>query len=195
MKLSDIDFGRLGQMMDSLSPEQKGSLDAMAQRMMENMSPADDAEEAVDFMEALGLDERYELLDGNTLGALEAAWDMEDFYDADEDADYSAAVLFYGKAVLYELRRELFPLLKAVTGFSGHSLKDVLAALDDETVERMTKEGIGSKEQWESLRAFLVQLLTQLYIAESDKVTCEMLQGVKRLVLDDGHLLEIKEFD
>lgn len=195
MKLSDIDFGRLGQMMDSLSPEQKGSLDAMAQRMMENMSPADDAEEAVDFMEALGLDERYELLDGNTLGALEAAWDMEDFYDADEDADYSAAVLFYGKAVLYELRRELFPLLKAVTGFSGHSLKDALAALDDETVERMTKEGIGSKEQWESLRAFLVQLLTQLYIAESDKVTCEMLQGVKRLVLDDGHLLEIKEFD
>lgn len=191
MKLSDINFSAIEQMMNRLSPEEKASLDSMARDMMGQMNP--EGEPDVDYTEGLGLSDAYQQLDGRTLDALEAAWDMENFYDQDPEADYSAAVLFYEKAVLAQLRHDLFPLAKAIVNFTGHSLKEFVSMLDETAVQAFVQEGIGTEAAWNALRLFLSQLVASLYLAESEPVTYEQLQGVKQAVLAEGGLLQIQE--
>lgn len=191
MKLSDINFSAIEQMMSRLSDDEKANLDAMAQEMVGRMAPA--PEEDVDYTEGLHLDEAYQSLDGRTLDALEAAWDMESFYDGDVDADYSAAVLFYEKAVLNQLAHDVFPLARAIGDFKGHSLKEFVSFLDDVQVEAFVKEGIGTMEAWSDMRNFLSSLVACLYGAESSPVSLVQLEALKRQVLDEGHLLKIGE--
>lgn len=165
MKFSDIDFGALSQMMNSLSDTDKEQLNSMANDMMARMQPEPE-EEDVDYTEGLKLTEDYQTLDGRTLDALEQAWDLENFYDG-EEADYSGSVLFLQKALLNELRRH-------TDGADMMSLAQILAL-----------------ESWKDLQPELIQVQTALYRAEYDQISLQDLQAVKDLVLP--LLLKVKE--
>jgi len=159
MKLSDIDFGAVSRMMNGLSDDERAQLDAMASDMIAGMQSRTEEEEPdVDYTEGLGLDEKYQQLNGRTLDFLEQAWDLEAFYE-DSEADFSASVLFLQKALLSELRQA-----------------------DPET-RMMSLNQIMARERWQPLRDDLMQIQTALYRAEFDSVTREELQAVKALVL------------
>ena len=77
MKLSDIDFGAVSRMMNGLSDDERAQLDAMASDMIAGMQSRTEEEEPdVDYTEGLGLDEKYQQLNGRTLDFLEQAWDL-----------------------------------------------------------------------------------------------------------------------
>lgn len=205
MKLSDIDFSAISNMMNSLSDEEKNQLNTMAEDMMQRMTPPPVPEEDLDYTEALGLNEEtVNQLPGEVLNNLEAAWDMENFYDEEEDADYSAAVLFYSKALLALLRKQLYPVLKSVPDENFlpenpckkpagvTTLQDYMMALFTPGVkDKLIEEGFGDFQFWNTLQNLLVPVQTALARAEYDFISLEDLQALKTLLLEDGVLVSI----
>ena len=120
MNWNDIDFSAIQKMVDSLSEEEKANLQSMAQNMMRgdiepNMEQQaqEEIEETDPLFQKLNMsEEEFENLPGTMQDALEAAIDLEEYYDEDLDADYSASVLFYAKALLNACRISLYPHLK-----------------------------------------------------------------------------------
>lgn len=205
MKLSDIDFSAISNMMNSLSDEEKNQLNTMAEDMMQRMTPPPVPEDDLDYTEALGLNEEtVNQLPGEVLNNLEAAWDMENFYDEEEDADYSAAVLFYSKALLALLRKQLYPVLKNVPDenllpenpckkpVGVTTLQDYMTALFTPGVkDKLIEEGFGDSQFWNALQNLLVPVQTALARAEYDFISLEDLQALKTLLLEDGVLVSI----
>lgn len=198
MKFSDFDFSALGRMMDNLSDEQKDSINNMAQDMMANMQPA--ADESVDYTEGLSLSEDYQDLDGNVLNALEAAWDLEDFYSDDPEADLSASVLFLSKALLFEMRKALGPVFGNVlsnpafqtTALEMTSLQDFLKVLyEEDKMQFLVDEGFGGRGFWQDLK----NLVQSAYGLESkalfSTISAVELDNFKQQLIDSNWLLRL----
>ena len=112
MNWNDIDFSAIKNMVDSLSDEEKGRIQDMARQMMSQNALKKDEEgeeeKEVSLAERLGLEETVFVdLPGKMQDALEAADDMEDYYEDDPEADFSAAALFYAKSQLEASRHPL----------------------------------------------------------------------------------------
>lgn len=221
MKLSDIDFSAVANMMNSLSDDQKASLNQMADQMMAKMRPHfdedlqqaeadleqsqaaedEEAEEEIEYFEGLHLGEEYQALPESTLKALEAAWDLENFYDRDPEADYSASMLFLQKALGTLLQETLYPLCRNVLNLDFCSRKDaqhaemndyINALLNPVNVEKLSAEGFADPDFWSRLRFALSHLASKVYQAQIMPVSLEEVDSAKALLLDDGLLLQLK---
>ena len=116
MKFSDIDFSAISRMMDSMSDEQKEKLNDMAQGMMDTMKTNTEETEEVDFYTYLQIDEEeYMDLPGNVLDPVEAACDLEQYYEEVPESDFSASILFLAKAVLNMSGSSLLTLPSNIT--------------------------------------------------------------------------------
>lgn len=195
MKFSDIDFNALGSMMNMLSEDEKERLNGMAEQMMEQMGrpqEADESSEELTFQDALHLsDAQLDVLAPASLNALEAAFDLESFYDGDVDADYSGSALFYVKALLGMLRHSLYPVLKNVLGkdmvpVNMTQLKDYM--LSQEDISRLVSEGFGSMAGWQRLAAVVNAGQAALLRAEFDTVSFGELEGLKQLLFAENGL-------
>src|SRR5690625_1134374 len=95
MKFSDIDFSALSRMMNSMSDEEKERLNTMAENMMENMKSEPESEEETDFYAHFDISEtEYADLPGQVLDQIEAASDLEQYYEDVTESDFSASVVF-----------------------------------------------------------------------------------------------------
>lgn len=206
MKFSDFDFGAIARMMDSLSDEQKEQVSSMADSMLNNMqnnmaAATEEENESQDYLEYLGLDEEFAgKLPSSVLNSLEAASDMEQFYEEIPEADYSASVLFLAKAVLQLLRQNAAPLLQkaGAAGFTSPSqttLFQYASGLNKEQVLSSAQENGTEAETLKDLAASLMQLYILLQRAEFDVIRKQDLDTAKALVIDNGLLENIFSLD
>lgn len=204
MKFSDIDFSALSRIMDSMSDEEKDNLNKMAQNMMGNMQNTNEEsvqEEDEDFYSFLHIQEEdYQDLPGSSLDEIEAACDLEQYYDQDHEADYSASVLFYSKAMHHLLRTNHFPIYKNVleqkdfTNAQTTTLQQYLLPLmNTDTLHKLVDEGFGSLEDWLSHKECLQQLCILLNRAEYDFIRYEDVQNVKELLFKEKGLLRVQQ--
>ncbi len=200
MKFSDIDFSAISRMMDNMSDEEKASLNDMAQNMMDNMNNQNaEVEEETDMYEALRIDEQdYSDLPGNVLDQIEAAVDLESYYEDTKDVDFSASILFYSKAVLTMCRDYLYPIFKNVLEAPNFSNKDVTTLYNyyypltqEENLHKLVDEGFGDSITLINLRDLLSQLYILLNRAEYDFVSYEDVQVIKDKLFKDKGLLNI----
>lgn len=196
MKFSDIDFSSIANMMNQLSDEQKENLNSMAQDMMNKVQT--EPEEEISFYEYLHIDENdYKDLPGQVLDYLEAGSDMEQFYEEDENADISAAALYYAKAVLTMEREYHFPIFKnvlQVPGFSNPATTTIQSywqALSDENIHHLVDEDFGTSEQWIKEKQLLQMVMICLNRAEYDFIHSQDLQVLKKALIDEQGLLQI----
>lgn len=203
MNFSDIDFGAIGDMMKNLSSEDMDHLNQMAEDMMSQMRPSEEEVPEVDYTEGLHLSEEYEQLPGTVLNQLEAAWDMENFYDPEEKADYSAAALFFAKALLQEAREKMYPVFRSVlpeeTASSAvfrmrpasmSELKDYSGVLfDQQAIDHLVSEEFGTPEFWQAMKSLFVSTQTVLSRAEFDSIGLDDLAALKSLLLGQEGLL------
>ena len=196
MKFSDIDFSSLANMMNNLSDEQKEDLNSMAQDMMDKVQ--NEPEEEISFYEYLHIDENdYKELPGQVLDYIEAASDMEQFYEDDEMADVSAAALYYAKAVLAMEREYHFPIFKNVlqepnfTNPATTTIPSYWNVLTDENIHRLADEVFGSTEQWVKEKQLLQTVMICLNRAEYDVIHDQDLQILKKALIDEQGLLQI----
>ena len=106
MNWNDIDFSAIQNMVNSLSDEQKENIRTMAQDMMKGHDTPVQEEEEAPVFDQLGIEEeQFTALPGKMQDDLEAALDAEQYYEDDPDADFSAAALFYSKALLEACRQ------------------------------------------------------------------------------------------
>lgn len=200
MKLSDIDFSAISRMMDSMSDEEKEKLNDYANNMMNNMKEKmePEVEEDVDFYSFLGIDENeYSNLPGVVLDQLEAASDMEQYYEDVKDGDFSASALFYGKATLNMLRKYVQPIFKNFfDGFNNPSTTTVYSYLyplmNDENIHLLVDEEFGDSTSWVELKNILQQVYLIVQRAEFDFVSYEDLCSLKHTLIEDKGLLRIK---
>lgn len=202
MKFSDIDFSAISRMMDNMSDEEKNKLNDMAQNMMSDMQSNQEVEEETeDFYTFLHIDEEeYSDLPGSVLDQIEAACDLEQFYEDDKETDFSASVLFYSKAMLSLLRTYHFPIYKNVLEEKQFSnaltttLSQYLVPLmNTEIIHQLVDEGFGTPEGWTSHRTCLQLLSILLSRAEYDFIRYEDLQNLKDLLIKEKGLLKVKE--
>ena len=86
MKFSDIDFSAISRMMDSMSDEEKDRLNNMAQEMMDNMKNEQEPEQEEDMYAFYGINEEdYKDVPGIVLDQMEAASDLEGYYEDVKD--------------------------------------------------------------------------------------------------------------
>lgn len=196
MKFSDIDFSSIANMMNNLSDEQKENLNSMAQNMMDKVQT--EPEEEISFYEYLHIDEKdYKELPGQVLDYIEAASDMEQFYEDDENADVSAAALYYAKAVLVMEREYHFPIFKNVlqvpnmTIPATTTIQSYWNALTDENIHRLADEDFGSSDQWVKEKQLLQTVMICLNRAEYDVIHAQDLQVLKKALIDEQGLLQI----
>lgn len=124
MKFSDIDFSAISRMMDSMSDEEKDRLNNMAQEMMDNMKNEQEPEQEEDMYAFYGIsEEEYEDVPGIVLDQMEAASDLEVYYEDVKDEDFSASVLFLSKAILNMLRHYHFLYIKVFWKFQNSQIQ------------------------------------------------------------------------
>lgn len=197
MKFSDIDFSALHQMMDSMNEEEKASLNDMANTMMNNMK--ENPEDELDMYDFLHIQEE-DYADMPVLDLIESAVELEDFYDGDPEADYSASVLFYAKAVLGLLRTIHFPVYAHVLDLPDFqnavntTIYSYLAPLmNPDHIHTLVNENFGTTEAWNIHKNALQQIYVLLNRAEYDFIRYEELQTLKALLFDQKALLSINE--
>ena len=201
MKFSDIDFSAISRMMDNMSEDEKSKLNDMAQNVMNNMKQNNESEEEIDFYQALHIDEdEYQDVPGNVLDQIEAASDLEGFYDDVHEADFSASVLFYAKATLNMLRKYTYPIFKNFfDGFNNEKTTTIYSYLyplmNQENIHTLFDEGFGTPEGWMELKNNLQQIYILLNRAEYDFISYEDLQTMKNLLFTQKGLLKIKELN
>lgn len=200
MKFSDIDFSALSRIMDSMSDEEKDNLNKMAQNMMGDLKPNEATEEENDdFYAYLHIQEEdYQDMPGSVLDAMEAACDLEQYYEEDHEADFSASVLFYCKAMLYLLRAKHFPIYKNVLQqkeFGNAQMTTLqqylLPLMNEDCLHQLVDEGFGNSQDWLAHQACLQQLSILLSRAEYDFIRYEDLQTLKDLLFKEKGLLRV----
>ncbi len=200
MNWNDIDFSAIQKMVDSLSEEEKANLQSMAQNMMRgdfepnlDIQPEEEIEETDPLFQKLNMsEEEFENLPGTMQDALEAAIDLEDYYDEDLDADYSASVLFYAKALLSACRTNLYPHLKEMLAgmpSAQTTLFSYLQALNESNIHTLVDQGKGESATWASLAALISFMQLQLQRAEYDTISYADLVAIKHQLLDTKDLL------
>lgn len=200
MKFSDIDFSALSQMMNSMSDEEKERLNSMAENMMENMKGQPEPEEETDFYEFFGIcEEEYADLPGQVLDQIEAACDLEQYYEDVPESDFSASVLFLGKAVLNMVRHYHAPIYQNVLGLSKFANPQTTVLydyfyplLDEEHLHKLCDEGYGESSLWIDHKNMLQQIYMALNRAEYDFINYETLQEIKSILFDQKGLIQIK---
>ncbi len=200
MKLSDIDFSAISRMMDSMSDEEKEKLNDYANNMMNNMKEKmePETEEEVDFYSFLGInEEEYGDLPGIVLDQLEAACDMEQYYEDVKESDFSASALFYGKATLNMLRKYIQPIFKNFfDGFTNASTTTIYSYLyplmNQENIHLLVDEGFGDSMNWIDIKNVLQQVYLMVQRAEYDFISYEDLCSLKQVLIQDKGLLKIK---
>ena len=200
MKFSDIDFSAISRMMDSMSDEQKEKLNDMAQGMMDTMKTNTEETKEVDFYTYLQIDEEeYMDLPGNVLDPVEAACDLEQYYEEVPESDFSASILFLAKAVLNMVRHYHAPLYKSVLELDKFSnpattmLYDYLYPLMDENnIHKLCDEGFGESSLWVEHKMLLNKVYMALNRAEYDFIHYETLQEIKSILFDQKGLIQIK---
>lgn len=203
MNFSDIDFSKISQMMNSMSPEEKERLNNMAQDMMSNFQKNQEAEveEEIDMYQYLQMDEEdYVDMLGISLDQIEAAVDLEQYYEDVSDADFSASLLFYSKAVLNCLRKYHYPIYKNVLeipNFNNALTTTIYSYLYPlmqlENIHKLVDEGFSTSENWIEHKNLLQQVYVLLNRAEYDSVSYEELQVLKNMLFEEKGLLRIKE--
>lgn len=201
MKFSDIDFSAISRMMDSMSDEQKEKMNEMADDMMSKY--AQNQEEIVesqeDMYEFLQIDEEdYSELPGIVLDQMEAACDLEQYYEDVRDSDFSGSILFLCKALVNMLRKYHYPIYKNVlnvSGFTNESMTTLYSyfsvLMNEETIHTLVDEGFGSSELWVAHKNLLSQAYILLNRAEYDSISYEELQNFKDLLFNQKGLLNI----
>lgn len=200
MKFSDIDFSAISRMMDSMSDEEKDKLNDMAQNMMENMNKQQEeqVEEEVDFYTLLNIDEDdYSMLPGEVLDQIEAAVDLENYYEDTEEVDFSASVLFYAKAVLNMLRKYIYPIFhQEFDNFSNPKTTTLYMYLyplmNEDNIHKLMDDGHGS---FVELRDLLQKLYLLLNRAEFDFISHQDVQYVKELLFKEKGILMIYDWN
>lgn len=200
MKFSDIDFSALSNMMNSMSKEEKEKLNDMAENVMNSMQKNnEETEENEDFYSFLHIkEEEYQNLPGIVLDQMEAAGDLEQYYEDIEDADFSGSILFYAKAILNLLRENHFDVYKKVLDLKN--LKDkTMTTLYDFYVPLMNEDnlhilmdaGYGASEDWIAHRNLIQQMYIMLNRAQFDTIHYNELQLMKEKLLDENGILRI----
>lgn len=201
MKFSDIDFSAISKMMNSMSDEEKDRLNNMAQEMMDNMKNEQEPEQEEDMYAFYGInEEEFENVPGIVLDQMEAASDLEVYYEDVKDEDFSASALFLSKAVLNMLRHYHFSVYKNVLGISKLSNPNMTTIYDflyplmnDETIQKLCDEGFGESSLWIEHRSMLQQVYTALNRAEYDFINYETLQDIKSILFERKGLLNISK--
>ena len=184
MKFSDIDFSAISRMMDSMSDEEKDRLNNMAQEMMDNMKNEQEPEQEEDMYAFYGINEEdYKDVPGIVLDQMEAASDLEGYYEDVKDEDFSASVLFLSKGVL-EISKFSNPNMTTIYDF-------LYPLMNDETIQKLCDEGFGESSMWIEHRSMLQQIYTALNRAEYDFINYETLQEIKSILFDKNGLLNI----
>ena len=192
MKFPNIDFDAINNMLNNMSEEEKQDMMNMAQNMMNNMDLENtvppvqqEPEDEEDFYTLLNIDPKeYESLPNNCLDPIEAAVDLEEFYDKDSQADYSASVLFYAKAALIILQKEMAPLFTNIlkkeqfTSFSTLPMYYEYL-MDDTNIQTLADATETSIDQWVKIRSLIQMLVTLLSKAEYNTISYEELQTLK----------------
>lgn len=204
MDFSGFDFNAIRNLVNSLSDEEAEALGKMAGNMMNSMQkPAAEEEETQNWTDYLHVEEGFEeAFSGDVLDALEAAADMEQFYEDTDDADYSAAVLFYAKATLLVLREQFAPLLfeklnkPAFRHPEQTSLFNYVQELSyaADIQELFAQTGI-TVSAFHLLGRKLMEVFVLLQRAEYDKVSKEELQVLKDMLLYKHLLRSISEWN
>ncbi len=200
MNWNDIDFSAIQKMVDSLSEEEKVNLQSMAQNMMRGdiepdmeQQAQEEIEETDPLFQKLNMsEEEFENLPGTMQDALEAAIDLEEYYDEDLDADYSASVLFYAKALLNACRTSLYPHLKEILAgmpSAQTTLFSYLQALNESNIHTLVDQGKGESATWASLATLISFMQLQLQRAEYDTISYADLVAIKHQLLDTKDLL------
>ena len=199
MKFSDIDFSAISRMMDNMSDEEKEKLNNYANDMMNNMKQnvEEEPEEEEDFYSYLNIDEdEYGKLPGIVLDELEAACDMEKYYEDVKESDFSASALFYGKATLHVLRKYIQPIFKNF--FDGLNISSTTTVysylyplMNQENIHKLVDEDFGDSIVWVEMKNILQQVYLILQRAEYDFVSYEDLQAIKHVLLDEKGLLKL----
>lgn len=206
MDLSGFDFNAFRTLLNSLSEEEAASLSQMAGNMMDSLQQKavqEAEEEPQNWMEYLHVDEHFaQAFSGRVLDALEAAADMEQFYEDIEGADYSASVLYYAKAVLLVLREKLAPLFARKmhkTNFDHpeqttlfHYIQELSYSPDIRDLTAVTGIPVTT---WQMLGSKLMEVFVLLQRAEYDRVSLDELQSLKDLILRRELLRSVAEWN
>ena len=207
MKFSDIDFGALKHMVDSLTDDEKESLSNMARNLAQNMPDSmnqaaenlqhnlEETDDPVDYIEYLQIPAWLaDELDGHTLSMLESGSDMEQYYSDIEEADLSASVLFYDKALLSLSRLYLAPLLKEKAGLEKFSkpaqttLYDYAWQLGQEDVQKKLADDKTSAEAFAEIGQALMHCFILLQRAEFETIGKRDVEVIKSLMSTEGLL-------
>ena len=196
MNFKDIDFSKVAHILDSMSDEEKENLGKMAQDMMnQNQQQSEpEPEEEMDFFEFLHIQEdEYTDLPGTVLDEIEAAADMEMYYEEDMDADFSAVILFYAKAMLNMLRKYHYPMYRDVLGMSQNVATTTLYSYLAPLMQEENIEKLGNSHLWIAHRECLQSLSILLSRAEYDRVNYQEVQMMKDVLFNKKALLLVKE--
>lgn len=193
MNFKDINFSKVAHILDSMSDEEKENLGKMAQDMM-NKNQSVEEEEDFDFFEFLNIEEEdYTSLPGTVLDELEAAADMEVYYEEDVDADFSAAALMYAKAMLNMLRKYHYPIYQDKLNVSQNVATTTLYTYLTPLMQEENIHLLGESQAWIMHRECLQSVCILLSRAEYDFVSYQDLQMIKDLLLDKKGLLHVLE--
>lgn len=195
MNFNDIDFSAIKRMVDSLSDEERESLETMAKNMMNpNQEPqvVEEIEEELPLFEKIGIDEEdFTNLPGLVQDQIEEAIDLEEYYEEDLNADYSASALFYIKAFLNLTKKEIGPIYKNVLSLHQPliTLDDFIYPLNTETIHKLSDEQFGESSAWLSFKSLLQFLSLQNKRAEFDTISYPDLMMIKQKLFDEKGIL------
>jgi hypothetical protein len=206
MKLSDIDFSSLGRMFDAMSDEEKEKLNNMAEGVINNLkdqaAPQENEEEELSVYEKLKIDEEeYSFLSGESLDQIEAALDLEEYYEDYPEADLSASILFYQKALLSILRKYMSPVfVQADLGsvYERPAMLNFYAFIQPlaskENQEKLIAAGYGSQELIEWMYSRFMQVYTLLNQAEYAFPKTAENERMKEILFKENLLKTIFDF-
>lgn len=194
MNFNDIDFSAIKRMVDSLSEEERESLENMAKNMMNpnQEQPIVEEEEELPLFEKIGLDEEdFTSLPGLVQDQIEEAIDLEEYYEEDLNADYSASTLFYIKAFMNLIKKEIGPIYKNVLSFQQPliTLDDFIQPLSTEAIHKLADEQFGESSAWLAFQNLLQFLSLQNKRAEFDTISYADLMMIKQKLFDEKGIL------
>lgn len=187
MNFNGFDFGQAAKILAGMSEEEKKSMMDMASDMMNRMNqpapaPEDSEEEEFLLCDWLPVQEETEdRLSEKVLDQFENAAALEEFYEDEPEADYSASVLFLSKGVLSYLKETWLPLYQRVLPEAGiqpawAGLATFLVPLaQEETREKLAADG----GDLESLLTGLQGINLALQRAEFDTIDTPALEAAK----------------
>lgn len=207
MQFPKFDFDQMQKILNNMSEEDKASLNSMAQDVLSQMNMPNSADEPIaaeeeendeSFYDKLNIkEEQYNDLPGIVLENLEAACDLEEFYEDYPDADLSGSALFYIKALLNALKETAYPVFKEADSLNrlpikaALSLQDLIDFLSDMNEETLIDKGYGSQDYLDWLKGLLVSLNNFLSLAEYGVVKKTELSLIKSLLIENDALLTI----